>query len=775
MSAERVRIQLQGAVQGLGFRPFVWRLAKELRLAGWVRNDPQGLVLEVEGSAPALSDFRRRLVKEAPPHAVIEAIRSHPLPTVREIGFHIATTADHLGQGFGGTLILPDLAPCRDCLHELSDPSNRRHHYPFINCTQCGPRYSIVERPPWDRQRTTMRRFKMCAACQAEYDDPTDRRFHAEPIACPECGPTLALLNARGETTAPAGEALRLAAEALRSGGILALKGLGGYQLLVSATDDAAVRRLRERKGRESKPFALMMAHPDSVRAVARFSPEEKRLLESPAAPIVLLKAKPGNGIASAVAPDNPYLGVMLPSTPLHHLLLREVGGPLVATSGNRSGEPISVDEDEALTKLDTTADAFLVHDRPIARPVDDSVAWIVAGETQILRRARGYAPLPIHLDRNLPPALGLGSYLKSTVALASGSRVFLSQHLGDLETSMTRARHRQTAVELPMLFGISPQRVCRDLHPGFPSLAIAGAAYEIHVQHHLAHLAACLAENRTVPPALGIVWDGSGYGPDGTIWGGEFLTIGADDRTWHRVAHFRPFPLPGAEAAVREPRRSALGAGYEVFGASLFETAAWPSLDAFTEPERRLLRGSLEKQVNCPRTSSAGRLFDAAASLLGLRQKSGFEGDAAMALEFAALGRSTPGFACPVSEGSPMILDWEPLLSALIRDRERGASPNLLAAKFHHALIEAAVEVARRVNLHTVALSGGCFQNRLLAEGLVGRLRAEGFVPLWHRQVPPNDGGIALGQVAITSWDTHVFPQVKPEQTLNHVPRHSR
>jgi len=749
----RLRVVIRGVVQGVGFRPFVWRLATDLGLAGWVANAPAGVVLEVEGPARSLAEFLDRLPREKPARAILQGLEQAVLDPVGDESFEIRES--HTG-GPAATLVLPDIATCAECLREIFDPRDRRFRYPFANCTHCGPRYTIIESLPYDRPRTTMRTFPMCDRCRTEYEDPRDRRFHAQPTACPRCGPRLELRDAGGRVIAEQHEALYRVARSVAEGQIAAVKGVGGFHLVVDATNEAAVRRLRARKSREEKPFALLYPSVAAVRAGAEVSALEELLLTSPEAPIVLLKRRQGacaRIVAPSVAPQNPYLGVMLPSNPLQHLLLAELDLPIVATSGNRSEEPIAIDNREAEERLSGVADVFLMHDRPIARPVDDSIVRVIADRATILRRARGYAPLPIRLGRSIGPALAVGAHMKGAVAVSVGSDAIVSQHLGNLESAPSLERFHQTIRDLCDFPSLRPARVACDFHPDYPSTRFAEGfgAEVVRVQHHHAHVLACMAENELDPPVLGVAWDGTGYGSDGTVWGGEFLRVTAGG--FERVAHLRRFRLPGGEKAVVEPRRAALGILFEIFGEDLPEDLA--PVRAFTPGERASLVAMLCKGVHAPLTSSAGRLFDAVAALLDLHQRSSFEGQAAMALEHAIDGYETQerydgGWEdCDGSENLRDPGDWEPIVRGVIADLRRGAPAGRAAARFHNSLVEAIVSVALRTGEQRVALTGGCFQNRYLTERTVQRLREEGFRPYWHQRVPPNDGGIALGQLA--------------------------
>jgi len=750
---ERARAVVRGAVQGVGFRPFVYRLATELGLAGWVLNSAQGVFIEVEGGGAKLREFLVRLEREKPPRAIIQSLEFSFLDAAGYQDFVIRESEE---SGTKTVLILPDIATCAHCVMEIFQPSNRRHRYPFTNCTNCGPRFTIIEQLPYDRPNTSMKKFGMCALCEREYHDPAERRFHAQPNACPSCGPRLELWDTGGNVVARHDDALHLAAEDIRAGKIVALKGLGGFQLIADARNELAVKLLRKRKRRSEKPFALMYPSLQMARDHCRISELEERLLLSPEAPIVLLQ-RWSPPLAPSIAPGNPYLGVMLPSTPLHHLLLRDLGFPVVATSGNLSDEPICIDEHEALARLDGIADFFLVHDRPIVRPMDDSVVRVMRGREMVLRRARGYAPLPIHLKEPLPSVLALGAHLKNTVALSVGAEgvgneVFISQHIGDLETSEAYTAFRAVAADLPRLYEARPQIVACDLHPDYLSSKYAAELaaqldVPLHpVQHHWAHVLSCMAENEVEFPALGVAWDGTGYGTDGTIWGGEFLL--ATGNSFERAGHFLPFRLPGGEAAIRQPRRTALGVLFAAAGAEGLDQADLAPVRDFSEAELALIRQMLVQELQSPLTSSAGRLFDAVASIAGLRQEVTFEGQAAMELEFAIEACVDEAYSFEIISCSPALVDWRPMIEEVVQDVRRGAERGVIAGKFHNALVEIIVAMARYVGQTRVVLTGGCFQNSYLTERAVQRLLEAGFRPYWHQRVPPNDGGIALGQV---------------------------
>jgi hydrogenase maturation protein HypF len=750
----RLRVVIRGAAQGVGFRPFIYRLATELGLAGWVKNSPQGVFIEVEGDQKRLESFLLRVEREKPPRSFIQSLESSFLDPKGGAGFEIRES-DSTGEKTA--LVLPDIGVCPDCLNDIADPDNRRYRYPFTNCVNCGPRFSIIESLPYDRANTSMKKFVMCAECAEEYENPLDRRFHAQPNACPQCGPHLELWDGEGEILASRDQALVAAADAIRAGAIVAVKGLGGFHLIVDARNEDAVLKLRQRKRREEKPLALMYPSLEAIKADCEVSEIEERLLLAPEAPIVLLKRRetiPHSAfrVPRSIAPGNPYLGVMLSYTPLHHLLLEELRFPIMATSGNLSDEPICIDEREALERLSGVADLFLAHNRPIIRRVDDSIARVMMGREMVLRRARGYAPLPIHLTVTLPPMLAAGSHLKNTVAVSVGSDVFVSQHIGDLETAQALEAFEQAIHSLKHLYEVEPSSIACDMHPDYLSTRFAqrGQLPAHSVQHHFAHALACMAENEITAPALGVGWDGGGYGLDGTIWGGEFLRITDDSFT--RAAHFRTFSLPGGEKAIKEPRRAAMGLLYEIFGEELFVMSELAPVRSFAARELRLLRQALSKKINAPITSSAGRIFDAVASIAGVRQVTKFEGQGAMELEFALDGFNTDeAYPARLIEGDQqltVVIDWQPMMIGVINDVRRGAPAGIISAKFHNTMVESVVAVARRIGEEKVALTGGCFQNKYLTERAIRRLRDEGFRPYWHQHVPPNDGGIALGQI---------------------------
>jgi hydrogenase maturation protein HypF len=746
---ERRRLRVTGTVQGVGFRPFVYRLAADLGLAGWVGNDSLGVILEAEGPAPALDRLADRLVAEAPPLARIESVDVSALAPTGQTGFTVVLSRD---AGSPAVAVPVDVATCDDCLRELADPADRRFGYPFVNCTNCGPRYTIIRSIPYDRASTTMAGFAMCADCRREYTDPADRRFHAEPTCCPVCGPQLSLLSPEGGVLAKAGEALDSAVEQLRHGRILAVKGLGGYHLACDATSPDAVAELRRRKARDDKPFALMV-DVAAARSLCELSPEAEEALASPRRPIVLAPRRAGTDVAAGVAPHLPELGLMLAYTPLHHQLLAGAGRPLVMTSGNLSDEPIAHDDGDALARLGPMVDAILTHDRPIHIRCDDSVlrAAPAGPKVQMVRRSRGYAPEPIALPTPAQQhVLAVGAELKSTVAVAKGDTVVASHHIGDLEHLAAYRSFLQAVDHLCGLTGVTPAVVAHDLHPEYLSTKFAADLDlpAVGVQHHHAHIASCLVEHRHTAAVLGIAFDGLGMGTDGTAWGGELLVADLDG--FHRVGHLRPVALPGGDRAAREPWRMAIAWLAETLGP---EAAARYGR---TVDDRWKAVLDLAQRPDVLRTSSAGRLFDAVAALLGLRTRITYEAQAAIELESAAARQPLDGpggYELDVAGG---VLDPTPLLTRIVEERDRGTSPAAISAGFHAGLgrgvAGAAVQAAAANGLDTVALSGGVFQNARLTAVVVEALETAGLRVLVHRLIPPNDGGISVGQAAIAA-----------------------
>jgi hydrogenase maturation protein HypF len=747
---KRISATIQGIVQGVGFRPFVYRLAVNAGLTGWVRNTPSGVFLEVQGHEELLNTFLDDLREKIPPLAVITSIGTAEIPTETETAFIILKS----GGGENSIQIAPDGDVCPDCLQELFEPADRRYRYPFINCTNCGPRYTIITGVPYDRPFTTMASFPLCPLCRAEYENPLDRRFHAQPVACPVCGPRLELLDAQGGVVA--GDPLEKAISLLEEGKILAIKGLGGYHLAVDACNTDAVRELRARKKRDEKPFAIMSSDMADVSEYALFDRTEQRLLESFEKPIVLLRKRKGNPIAPLVAPANGYFGVMLPSTPLHHLLLRGSFRALVMTSGNLSDEPIAYRDEDARERLQGIADYYLVHDRGIHTRTDDSVIRVFQGNPIFLRRSRGYVPRAIVLPSSQRSVLAVGAELKGTVCLTRGDRAFLSQHIGDLQNDAVLRSLAETVDHLGQILSIRPEVVAHDMHPDYLSTVYAQSMADlplIPVQHHHAHLASCMAENRLEGEVIGVIFDGTGYGTDGTIWGGEFLVGGYS--SFRRWGHFRQVPLPGGDAAVREPYRMAFAYLHAAFGRELYGLQL-PFLAEIPAEHRKLFLSMVERRINSPLTSSCGRLFDAVASLVGLRHRVSYEGQAAIELEALAEESETRHVYPFVlhEEGDGTTVDFSPMFRKLVQDsaddRERAA----MARGFHNTLAAATAAVCdgiRRINgMDRVVLSGGVFQNKLLTEGILSLLTEQGFQVFIQRLAPPNDGGLALGQAII-------------------------
>lgn len=750
MEVARVRIRVTGTVQGVGFRPFVYGRAVELGLVGEVGNDADGVWIEVEGPAAGRNALVAALRADAPPLAEVESVEVTEVAATGSSGFVIAPST---GGAETRVLVSPDVATCDDCRRELWDPDDRRHRYPFTNCTNCGPRYTIVRDVPYDRPLTTMADFPLCEACRGEYTDPTDRRFHAQPVCCPDCGPQLSLV-VDGEVLAGHDEALRAAAGRLGAGEVVAVKGLGGYHLAAVAADHDAVATLRARKHREDKPFAVMVADLDAARELCHLDDAATAELTDRTRPIVLLPRRDGAPVADAVAPGNRSLGLLLPYTPLHELLLDSVGAPLVLTSGNVSDEPIAHDDADALERLSSIADAFLTHDRPIHVRVDDSVVRPMGGRMVPVRRSRGRAPAPMSLPvPSSRDVLAVGAELKNTVCLARGDRAFVSQHIGDLENHATLQAFEQAARHVGRLFGVHPEVVAHDLHPEYLSTKFAmdlPGVDLLGVQHHHAHIASCLADNGLDERVVGVAFDGTGYGTDGTVWGGELLV--ADLRGFDRVGHLAPVAMPGGAAAVREPWRMA----------AAHLRAADIDPDGLGVVERNAERWGLVLQaadagINAPLTSSMGRLFDAVAALLDVRDRVTYEGQAAIGLEQLADPHETAALALPVvDDGDQRVLDGGAAVAAAVAQLRAGVDRSTISARFHNAVVAAVADavhdLAEAHGLGTVALSGGVFQNVLLTTRLAARLEGGGLRVLTHRHVPPNDGGISLGQAAVAA-----------------------
>jgi hydrogenase maturation protein HypF len=746
----RVRARVDGTVQGVGFRPYVFRLASALGLDGFVGNDERGVVLEVEGDPAAVERFLERLPREAPPLATVEAVAHEPVAPRGVAGFAIV---DSVAAGAPDALVSPDSAVCSACLAELFDPADRRYRYPFVNCTECGPRFTIVRGVPYDRPLTTMAAFAMCAACRAEYDDPRDRRFHAQPNACPECGPRVTLADRDGRA-AEVEDAVRAAAHALRAGRIVAVKGIGGFHLACRADDEAAVAALRARKHREDRPFALMAADVAAACALVDLGPVEEALLCGRERPIVIAPRRVDAHVAPAVAPRCAELGVMLPYAPLQHLLLADCGGPLVMTSGNVADEPIAYRDEDALARLGGIADVFVLHDRPIHVRADDSVVRAVPARAPVrLRRSRGFVPdslrLPVPAAR---PLLACGAELKSTFCVARGARAWVGHHIGDLRHAETLRAFEEGVAHFEALFAVAPEVVAHDLHPDYLSTAYAVAregVEHIAVQHHHAHLAACLAEHGETGPAVGAILDGSGYGPDGTVWGGELLVGGLEAFT--RAGHLHPVRLPGGDAAVRQPWRMACA---WLVAAGEGE-AVPPALRGVVDEQRwRAVAGLARGGLAAPVTTSAGRLFDAVAALCGLRATVTYEGQAAAELEATCDPLERGAYPLPIAPG--FVLDARETIRAVARDAAAGVATGVIAARFHRALADAlaraCVEIAAREGIEVVVLAGGVLQNVRLLVGASARLEAAGLRVLVPEHLPPNDGGISFGQAAVAA-----------------------
>lgn len=739
---ERRKLQIYGIVQGVGFRPWVYNLARRHKLKGYVLNSALGVTIEVEGPEQALDEFETEFRGHPPALAQMDEIRSESLPPAPFSEFTIRQSREGEGEF---VLVPPDIATCPECLADLRDPGNRRYQYPFTNCTNCGPRYSIIRDIPYDRPKTTMVEFEQCAACAREYEDPGDRRFHAQPNACPECGPWVELWD-RERLLATRAEAVEQARQLLENGAILAIKGLGGFHLACDATKEAAVGKLRERKRRSAKPFALMAASPEIIRGFCELGDAECAALCSVRRPIVLLERRRGSRIAADVAPGTGTLGVMLPYTPLHHLLFEGVRWEaLVMTSANLSEEPIAYRNQDVPERLHELADYFLIHNRKIQTRVDDSVVRIFEGKSRTLRRSRGYAPHPIDLGFPVPEVLACGGELKNTFCVTKDHYAILSQHIGDLENLETLEFFQEVLEHVKRFFRVKPQAVAHDLHPQYLTTRLALEIPDIEkigVQHHHAHIASCMAENRLNGKVIGVALDGTGYGTDGKIWGGEFLVCGFEEFT--RPVHFRYVPLAGGDAAVRQPWRVALS---YLRDAGL---GAPPALDRVAWEQRRAVETMIERRINTVETSSCGRLFDAVSAMLGVCLETTYEGQAAIELETLAAAGVADRYPFAVDEDT---VDFRETIRAVLRDA--GEAP-LAAARFHNTVAEAIVEVCRRIrneeHLDRVCLSGGTFQNIYLLTRAVELLRAAGFAVYMHAQVPPNDGGLSLGQAAIAS-----------------------
>ncbi|HEV7808339.1 MAG TPA: carbamoyltransferase HypF [Solirubrobacteraceae bacterium] len=754
-AVRRVRARVDGTVQGVGYRPFVYRLAHELGIAGWVLNDERGVLVEAEGPAEAVAALVRRLSADAPPLADVRGVTSEELPVTGGAGFQIVASSR---SGAATAPVTPDTATCADCLAELADPQDRRFRYPFLNCTNCGPRFTIVRGIPYDRPTTTMADFAMCAACQAEYEDPMDRRFHAQPNACPVCGPQARLLECDGTPVAGVEDAVRAAADDLLAGRVLAVKGLGGYHLACRADDERAVSTLRSRKHREDRPFALLVADLAGARALATLGEAEAALLSSRQRPIVLATRLPDAPVAPSVAPRAPELGLMLPYTPLHQLLAQDAGVALVMTSGNVSDEPIAFEDDDAQARLGAIADRLLVHDRPIATRTDDSVARVVRERPLLLRRSRGFVPASLDLPLAArQPLLGCGAEQKAAFCLADGTRAWVSHHIGDIKNYETLRSLQDGVSHFERLFEVTPQVVAHDLHPDYLSTRYAlereGVAL-LGVQHHHAHLAATLAEHGETGPAVGAIYDGTGYGTDGTIWGGELLVGGLHG--YERAGHLRAVRMPGGERAIRQPWRMALAWLVELHGEDVAVPPALAGIDGRTW---RAVVQMVATQTSAPLTTSMGRLFDGVAALCGVRSEVSYEGQAAIELEALADPGADGAYALALvvdPDGGPAILDPGPTIDEILAELGAGVDVGTVSARFHAAVANATAAACERLagaaGVETTVLSGGVFQNRLLLERTATALERAGLRVLAPERLPPNDGQIAFGQVAVAA-----------------------
>ena len=746
------KIQVNGIVQGVGFRPFVYNLAHQYDLKGEVANTAAGVSIHIEGPPECIEAFETDLAAKCPPLAHIVEISGRSETVKPYADFRIGQSR---GQAQVSTLISPDVSICDDCLGELFDPENRRYLYPFINCTNCGPRYTIIDDIPYDRPKTSMRHFKMCNACQSEYDDPADRRFHAQPNACAECGPFVRLYT-NDRQPVDTDHPVKKAADLIRQGQIVALKGLGGFHLVADAENGAAVKRLRNRKQREEKPFAIMSIDLACIRKYADVEPQEEKLLVSIQRPIVLLKKRTPNSIAEDVAPRNKYLGVMLPYTPLHYLLLKNGFTALVMTSANLSEEPIAIDNEDAFERLADIADTFLMHNRDIYLRSDDSIVRHTAGHTRYIRRSRGFVPIPVFLDHAVPSILACGAELKNTICLTKGDKAFISQHIGDLENLATLEFFELTIAHLKRILEISPEIIACDMHPDYLSTQYAKKQHgmqKVEVQHHHAHIVSCMAEHKLNGAVIGLSFDGTGYGKDGAIWGGEVLVT--ETHQFERMSHLAYVPMPGATAAIKEPWRMAISYLHDAFGDN-FQDLDLPILKQVDSQKRNIIVEMIRKGVNAPQTSSLGRLFDGVAAIAGIRHQVNFEGQAAMELEMLTAGDAPEIYDIKEAMTDAAIILPAPIIRGVVRDLQNGLPTSEIGAKFHRTIVALFAEVCMSVRneskLNRVVLSGGCFQNALLLTGLIKALELHKFEVFTHRQVPANDGGISLGQALVAA-----------------------
>ncbi len=746
----RLRVRITGIVQGVGFRPFIYRLAGEMGLKGYVQNDTKGVTIEVEGREDKLTDFLLRIDGEKPGISRIYSLQHSFLNEKTFKDFVIKESED---EGDIRVSIIPDLATCDECLEDITNPVDRRFGYPFTNCTNCGPRFTIIDDMPYDRDNTSMNAFRMCSECEKEYNEPSDRRFHAQPDACPECGPEVILLNNKRETISNKDKAVEDVVKFINEGRIIAIKGLGGYHLVCDATNEESVRILRDRKQREEKPMAVMFPDITSIKKEAYLGLLEERALNSTEKPIVILKKRKNTTITDLVSPENSTVGAFLPYTPLHYIILERLKKPVVATSANITDEPIARDDDDAFRRLSDIADYFLTHNREIVRRCDDSVVRIVSERQVPVRRSRGFTPLPVVLPFKLRrPVLALGTYMNNTIALGVDDKVYLSQHIGDLETPLAMEFYEETVNDFLRLFDIKPEIVVSDMHPGYYSTIFGEKHYRdklVKVQHHFAHILSCMAENDVAEDeeVIGFAFDGTGYGLDKTVWGSEVMI--ASYAGFSRVFHLRPYSLPGGEKAVKEPVRTAFSLLYETFG----DKAAGLDLLPVFEKERLFYLDMIKKGVNSPLTTSMGRLFDGISSITGLKHKVSYHAQAAIALEQSALW-SNESMAYPFTI-KDKIIDYRPMIKEILNDLKSEIPKEAIARKFHNSVIEVIISLSdsirNEVGITKVALSGGVFQNEILLGGAFNELKERGFTPLIHQLVPPNDGGVSLGQAVFS------------------------
>ncbi|MEN3045041.1 MAG: carbamoyltransferase HypF [Candidatus Hydrothermales bacterium] len=748
---KRFLIKVQGKVQGIGFRPFVYRIALNNNLKGFVRNSNEGAVIEVEGENKNLNKFIKQLKYEKPPLVEFTHIEIKEIRLKNDSKFEILKSEE---KGEKIALILPDLAICKDCKKEIFDKKNKRFYYPFTNCTNCGPRFSIIENIPYDRKNTTMKIFKMCEECEMEYEDPLDRRFHAQPNACPKCGPKVFLVDNKGNLLYEKEKAIEETIKILKQGKIVAVKGIGGFQLLTDATNDESVLELRKRKKRDEKPFALMFKSISDIRKYAYVNEIEKKLLLSYCSPIVILKAKKKTNLSKYVSPNNPYIGAMIPYTPLHLLLMDKIDFPVVCTSGNISDEPIAYDNDEAFHRLKDIADYLLMNTRPIERYVDDSVVKVVNKKILIIRRARGYAPLPFILKRKLPQILALGSYLKNTIAISKSDRIIVSQHIGDLDNENSFNAFKKIINDFKNLFEFRPEFIACDAHPDYLSTKYGEELSKseniplMKIFHHHAHVSSCMVENKLEEEVLGVSWDGTGYGRDGKIWGGEFLICNFKD--FSRFATFREFGILGGDKAMKEPRRSAIGILYEIYKEKIFDLDIDP-VKTLSEEEKNIFRTCYEKNIYIFKYTSVGRIFDAVSSILNLKQKITFEGQSAMMLEWLAEDykkNKISHYDFELIGNNPIIINFFPMIEGIITDLKNKINKPHIAFKFHLTLAEIVKKLGEIAGDYKILLSGGVFQNKLLTELILRKVKKNKVYT--HSLIPPNDGGISIGQIMI-------------------------